>query len=82
METYFLQSTAFVRYYLLIEPVWNGNLSRCPLPLRLALLLIEPVWNGNVIDRNLQDFVEVLLIKPLWNANMAFGLRSATWTIF
>ena len=34
-------------FNLLIEPVWNRNLSLHPLRVKTRSLLIEPVWNRN-----------------------------------
>ena len=54
---------------LLIEPVWNRNLSLCAIRTSAACLLIEPVWNRNQMPRPRYRSPMPLLIEPVWNRN-------------
>ena len=58
-----------VPFFLLIEPLWNWNMSSNVFLTIRSVLLIEPLWNWNVVPPAAFIFTFFLLIEPLWNWN-------------
>ena len=55
---------------VLIETLWNVNLSSLGSTVRNGFVLIETLWNVNVIDIDFYTVADEVLIETLWNVNL------------
>ena len=60
---------------VLIETLWNVNMTSQEMTFRLSRVLIETLWNVNTDLYNGLDAVYGVLIETLWNVNFSADIQ-------